>query len=315
MTVVVTGASVLLAGDGRIADLSRTERPGKDAAPADPAARMAQRGLRYKDRATKLALAAAAEALADAGLREAGATGRAPAGHSIGVVASSGTGNLDTVCRVVATIAAEGTRGTSPMDLPNASSNVVASSIAIQFGLQGPNLMLCNGGTGGLDALLWARHLLAAGRADQVVVVGVETDNEVVRRLTGSARPFDGAAAVVLEERATAQRRDARERAVLAAHHRGATLTACLAGLPGPPGRWHPPAGHPEGVLPGVPAVDLTAVWGDASGALGVLQCAAAVAHFDADGAGPVLAVCGADGQPFAGLSLHPPVRVFEAVR
>jgi monoamine oxidase len=48
------------------------------------------------------------------------------------------------------------------MDLPNASSNVVASSVAIRFGLRGPNLMLCNGATSGLDARLHVPHVSTA---------------------------------------------------------------------------------------------------------------------------------------------------------
>ncbi len=47
------------------------------------------------------------------------------ASESVAVMASS---NLDTVCAVADTIATEGVAGTSPMDLPNASSNVITST-------------------------------------------------------------------------------------------------------------------------------------------------------------------------------------------
>jgi 3-oxoacyl-[acyl-carrier-protein] synthase II len=297
--VVATGAGALLTGDGGLAELA-TGRTGSGD-PADPAVHLPGRGLRYKDRATRLGLAAARVALADAGLLGAD-DGLTVPPADVAVAVSSNLGNADTVCRVVETIAADGTRGTSPMDLPNASSNVIASSIAIRFGLTGPNLMLCNGETSGLDALYWARSLLSAGRCRYVVAVGVEPDNPVVRRLTGRSRILDGAAAVVLELAGTARDRGARPRLGLGAYRRAADLEACITGLAGtsaPPARWYTPDGEaavPAEVLPGVPRVDLAATWGAASGALGVLHCAAAIGWFDGGGGGPVYAFGGAGG-------------------
>src|SRR5690242_15402937 len=79
----------------------------------EPSAVLGVRGLRYKDRATQLAMAAAALALADAGLP----VNRADDPRT-GVVASSNLGNLDTVCAVTDTLATRGVAGLSPMDLP-----------------------------------------------------------------------------------------------------------------------------------------------------------------------------------------------------
>ena len=57
------------------------------------------------------------------------------------VVAASNLGNVWTVVEVARTVAREGGRAVSPMSAPNASSNVIASSVALWFGFGGPNLM------------------------------------------------------------------------------------------------------------------------------------------------------------------------------
>ncbi|MFE0106738.1 beta-ketoacyl synthase N-terminal-like domain-containing protein [Streptomyces sp. NPDC059009] len=270
--VVVSGAAVLLPGADTVRALA--EGPAEGGAPVEPAAHVGKKGLRYKDRATQLGYALTKAALRDAGLLDAG-DGKGDGSltvppATVGVVASSNFGNLDTVARALDTIRTETVTATSPMDLPNASSNVIASSAAIRFGLRGPNLMVCNGETSGLDAVHWAATMIAAGRVERVLVLGVEPDNDVVRRLTGGAGSVDGGAALVLEAGRAAAARDASVRAVLGPYHRA----AADADPAGPD--WRAPA-H----------------LGRASGADGVLQVAAAVGRFDAGERGPVRAVSG----------------------
>ncbi|MFD7257538.1 beta-ketoacyl synthase N-terminal-like domain-containing protein [Streptomyces sp. NPDC059874] len=268
-TVVVTGAAVLLPGADSVRALA--DGPAAGGAPVEPAAHVGKKGLRYKDRATQLGYALTAAALRDAGLLGADEKeGINVPAASVGVVASSNFGNLDTVARALETIRAETVTATSPMDLPNASSNVIASSAAIRYGLRGPNLMVCNGETSGLDAVHWAATIVAAGRAERVLVLGVEPDNEVVRRLLDGGRAVDGGAALVVESRAAAAERSATVRAVLGPYRRGA-------GEAGQAGRrW-----------------ELPEHFGKASGALGLLQVAAAVGWFDAGERGPFRAVTG----------------------
>ncbi|MFE9635238.1 beta-ketoacyl synthase N-terminal-like domain-containing protein [Streptomyces sp. NPDC006463] len=283
-TVVVTGAAVLLPGTDTVRALA--DGPAVGGAPVEPAAHVGKKGLRYKDRATQLGYALTAAALRDAGLLGADEKdGLTVPAAGVGVVASSNFGNLDTVTRALDTIREETVTATSPMDLPNASSNVIASSAAIRYGLRGPNLMVCNGETSGLDAVHWAATLIAAGRADRVLVLGIEPDNAVVRRLLGGARAVDGGAALVVESKAAAATRSATVRAVLGQYSRGA-------GELSPRGRrWQLPE-H----------------FGKASGASGVLQIAAAVGWFDAGEPGPVQAVAGtAADDARADLMLHAP--------
>ena len=279
--VLVTGAS--------------TELPD---AGFDPAARLRRRALRYKDRATKLGLCAAQAALEHAGLVT--AAGLTVPSESVGVVVSSNLGNVDTVCRVAETIAASTVTGTSPMDLPNASSNVIASTIAIWFGLRGVNLTLCNGATSGLDAVHWAAILVAAGRAERVLVVGVEPDHPVSESLFPSVR--GAMAAPVVEFGAAARERGAPALAAIAGGARRAGLpeavarAAAAAGWPRL-GAWFVPEGCAEGVasadgLREVPAHDLAAS-GVRSGALGTFQCAAGACWLAGGGEGAVLATTG----------------------
>jgi 3-oxoacyl-[acyl-carrier-protein] synthase II len=128
------------------------------------------------------------------------------------VVASSNFGNCATVHNIAKTLQHGGVREVSALDAPNASSNIVASTIAIWFRFGGPNLMVCSGATSGLDAVDLASILLRAGRADRVVVVGAEPDDEIARKLhrqrggvsSLGSRLRAGAACVVLESFFTA---------------------------------------------------------------------------------------------------------------
>lgn len=285
--VAMTGVSVALPGVDAPEGLLEPVAP--DAAPVDPAVLIGKKGLRYKDRATRIGLHLAFAALTDAGLLD-GARLRAP-GDRIGVVVSSNLGNADTVCRAVETIAKETTSGLSPMDTPNASSNIIASETAIRFGLRGPNLTVCNGAGSGLDAVRWAGLLVRSGRVDHMVVVGVEPDNPVARRLVGGP-VADGGAALVLSRSGEA----GPAKALLGAGIRNApagSAPARPAGTTAGAALWL--TDEPEHVPPGQRSLSLTG-WGELSGALGVVQCAAAVAWFAAGGDGPAHAVAGGAG-------------------
>ncbi|WP_256923518.1 beta-ketoacyl synthase N-terminal-like domain-containing protein [Streptomyces sp. 13-12-16] len=312
VTTTVTGVGLAVPGAGSPEDLLGPVPPRAD--PVSPAARIGKKGLRYKDRATQLALVCAEEALKDAGLLGPGGLG--VGGGTIAVLVASNYGNVDTVCSVVETIAAEGTTsGISPMDTPNASSNVIASTLAIKYGLRGPNLMICNGPTSGLDAVRWAVNVIGARRADRALVVAVEPDNDMVRQLTGADRVVDGAAALVVENQAAAAVRGAVSRAVLGPGIRVRGVEECMRLLAEHqrtvPGAWFGPGGSDGADSPvlGVHTVrhQLAGTWGEASAVLGVLQCAGAVGWFARGGAGPVYALSGRDSDDAtAGLTLLP---------
>ncbi|MFD8825957.1 beta-ketoacyl synthase N-terminal-like domain-containing protein [Streptomyces sp. NPDC059605] len=313
MRIFITGVGVALPGADSTAALAAARQPGE---PVEPAAVLGKKGLRYKDRATQLGLVAGQRVLTDAGLLSDGEL--TTDSTRVAVLVSSNLGNVDTVCRVARTIADEGTRGLSPMDTPNASSNIIASEIAIRFKLHGPNLMVCNGPTSGLDAVRWGAALLRSGRADQAVVVGVEPDNEIVRELVGGP-VADGGAALVLERADVAEARGATVHAELGGHTRGARVAdnfaQLAAGEPDALVGWFAP-GTAAGSLPSeLSGHDLAATWGELSGALGVVQCAAAIGGFGSRTGGPVFLAAGGDGDDgSAALVLRPAPTASEPV-
>ncbi|GKQ38402.1 beta-ketoacyl synthase N-terminal-like domain-containing protein [Streptomyces sp. A012304] len=286
MTLAVTGVAVALPGAADPGALLRPAVAGAD--PVDPAALIGKKGLRFKDSATRLGLHLAHAALTDAGLL--GPDGPTVPGDRIGTVVSSNLGNADTVCRAVETIAKESTQALSPMDTPNASSNIIASETAIRYGLRGPNLTVCNGRSSGLDAVRWAAVLLRAGRADHVLVTGVEPDNEVTRRLIGGP-VADGGAALVLSRTPTGTPHALLGPVVRTARPAGTVAELTRRAPDG--GLWFSPEADP--VPAGADRVALTG-WGELSGALGVVQCAAAVGWFAQGATRPAYALAGATG-------------------
>ncbi|OEJ56734.1 hypothetical protein BGM19_00320 [Streptomyces agglomeratus] len=292
--VVVTGIGLALPGVATYGDLLGP-LPGEGG--FDPATGLSGRKLRHKDRASRLALRAAEFALHDAGLTDADATFTGAA-DSTAVVVSTNLGNVDSVCAATDTIAREGVRGLSPLGLPQTSSNVLAGWVAIRYGLRGPNLTVCNGVTSGLDALAWAQNLIVAGRAEAAVVVGVEPASDVTTKLLGK-QSTDAAVAIVLEPANAAASGGARPRATIAGYARARDLAAALtcAGVAEEEfvGLWlgdEADAGAAQ-LFPATRRIDLEAQLGPLSGALGVLQCAAAAAHFEGGATGNVLATAG----------------------
>ncbi|MFE6776504.1 beta-ketoacyl synthase N-terminal-like domain-containing protein [Streptomyces sp. NPDC057702] len=164
--------------------LSLAELPGSPetaaCAPEDAKDVLGRKGLLGKEPATRLALCAVHRAL---GLPSGKLAEPLPYAPGTAVVVASNLGNVETVCTVLDDMRERGGGAVSVLDAPNASSNVIASSIAIRYGFTGPNLAVCSGASAGLDAVRLARLLLLAGRAERAVVVGVEPADPVARAL------------------------------------------------------------------------------------------------------------------------------------
>jgi 3-oxoacyl-[acyl-carrier-protein] synthase II len=267
--------------------------------PEEAATLLGRKGLLYKEPATRLALCAVHRALGRPPRSGAAGAGRRDP-HSApdvatAVVASSNLGNVATVCAVAGAVRREGVRGVSPLDAPNVSSNVIASTVAIWFGFGGPNLMVCSGHPSGLDAVALGASLLASGRACRVVVVGAEPDDPVATALLradpAGGPPLRQAAACVVLEPTTTMVLDPVADAAPALMPRDWPETTIIA-----------PA---EVVLRGHP-IDLTARIGHTYGALGVLQVAVAAALL-AGRRGSARIVCGdeTDGYRTTRLTSH----------
>lgn len=228
---------------------------------------LGRKGLLGKEPATRLALCAVHRALGLPPGRPAeplaGAAGTA-------VVVASNFGNAETVCTVLTDMRERSGSAVSPMDAPNASSNVIAGTLAIWYGFTGPNLTVCSGATAGLDAVRLAQVLLRSGRAERAVVVGVEPADAVAGRLS-ALRPGP------VGELAAA--------------------AGCV--LLGRPGAWQASTGLRLGpVLRGADPVPVSGREpGEMYGAAGVVRLASAAARMAAGGdAGPVTVGCG-DGE------------------
>lgn len=204
-----------------------------------------RKGFRYKDEATLMALVTAKLLLEQGPQLTPGEKART------GIIVCSNLGNIDTVVKNAQIIARHHADDASVMDLPNASPNTVSAAISIVNDLKGPNLMLCNGHGAGLDALQLAQDLMAADRADRMVILGVEVDNWAVQALfeNHNGGRYHGSAAYLIEKKG--MDRDQR---------------ACIASIERI-GRSVKP------VLPG----EAAEYCGDASGATGIMQVLLAV--------------------------------------
>ncbi|MCT2589596.1 3-oxoacyl-ACP synthase [Streptomyces sp. N2-109] len=182
-------SDVMLAVDGWAVHLpgrSLADLPGSPPEPACPPENakevLGRKGLLGKEPSTRLALCAVHRAL---GLPPGPLAEPLPDVDGTAVVVASNLGNVQTVCNVLSDMRERSGSVVSPMDAPNASSNVIASSIAIRYGYAGPNLTVCSGATAGLDAVRLAALVLRSGRAKRAVVVGVEPADPVAVELAG----------------------------------------------------------------------------------------------------------------------------------
>ena len=150
-------------------------------------------------------------------------------------------------------MAVESPDAASPFLFPNTVANAPASQAAIEVGIKGPNVTITQKDPAALNALFYARMLLADGRADALLVGAADEWNlvyhrayERVRATRTQRRPGfvlgEGAALVLVEDET-------------AARARGARIDALIAGLASrrrsSPPRSGTPSTRPASLLPG----------------------------------------------------------------
>ena len=168
---------------------------------------------RRADRVEQFALAAAAEALSQAGDVRVD-----PA--RFGVILGTGIGGLGTLEEQVQIRLEKGERRVSPFLVPMMMANASGAAISMRYRLQGPNETICTACAAATHALGYAARLIAMGRCDAIVSGGSEAaatpsslagfSNMTALSSVGSSRPFDkdrdgfvmgeGAGIFVLEE-------------------------------------------------------------------------------------------------------------------
>ena len=226
-SVVVTGVGVLAAcGIGRdafwqglLSPQGTGERRIED---FDPAVFMDPKEAKRTDRFAQLALAAASEAIAQAGSLTASA-------ERTGVLLGTGVGGLSTIAKEIGVLAAKGPRRVSPFLVPMMMSNAAPAAVSMKYGWQGPCETTVTACAASTHAIGNAARLIADGRCDAAITGGSESAmieigitgfaNMTALSSTGVSRPFDvdrdgfvmteGAAVLVLEERSLAEARGA----------------------------------------------------------------------------------------------------------
>ncbi|WP_405402117.1 beta-ketoacyl-[acyl-carrier-protein] synthase family protein [Streptomyces sp. NBC_01104] len=192
---------------------------------------------------TQFAVAAAREAVADAGLVDPGGAGQGSAGDGpggegnwdrsrTGVLLGTAVGGLDAWQAQGERLLERGPRSVNPLTVPMAIGNTAPAAVAMDLGLHGPALSLSTACAASTTALGFALDLLRSGRCDVVLAGGTESGTiplvsvgfDRLKALSrrsddpaGASRPFDrdrdgfvlseGAAVLVLE-----RARDARAR-------------------------------------------------------------------------------------------------------
>jgi 3-oxoacyl-[acyl-carrier-protein] synthase II len=138
----------------------------------DPQDYMDRKLARRIDPFCQFAIAAAREALDDAGLcpNQLSLSAR----ERIGVVFGSGIGGLGVLEAQAKVLAQKGPRALSPFTVPMMIGNMAAGLISIEFGLKGPNHGVVSACATGNDSLRDGLLLLRHGHADVVLCGGSE---------------------------------------------------------------------------------------------------------------------------------------------
>jgi len=145
----------------------------------------------------------------------------------VGLGVGTAWGNPNTMMAFYGRALDKGPKFAPPILFPHAYPNTTNSLLSIEYEIKGPNANFTSGATAGADAAAWARECLALGRADVMLVMGVDALSAFVLQGlvasgalgTDEAGPFDrdrrgfiageGAAALVLEPLGRAKDRGA----------------------------------------------------------------------------------------------------------
>ncbi len=138
----------------------------------DPLSVMEARDLRHVSRAVPLAIAAAGEALEDAGLDPRALSLEERRG--CGVLLGSGGGPLDFTETEFERHFRNGGSGQSLYAIPSSTPGTMASEISMRFDLRGASHLVSTGCTSSLDALGVALRAIRSGDAERFVVGGVD---------------------------------------------------------------------------------------------------------------------------------------------
>jgi 3-oxoacyl-[acyl-carrier-protein] synthase II len=136
----------------------------------DPAKYMPAKEVRRLDTFIHYGLAAASEAIADAGI-----VATPENAERIGVVIGSGIGGLPLIEETKEAVAEGGPRKISPFFVPGSIINMIAGVLSITHGFKGPNLAIVTACTTSTHSIGEAGRLIEYGDADVVIAGGAES--------------------------------------------------------------------------------------------------------------------------------------------
>jgi len=238
----------LLAGTSGVAPISTYDASAEEVRIAaevkgfDPATWIDFKQARRMSRFSQFAVAAAAQAIADAGLEITDANR-----DEIGVIVNTGGGGIGDVALGERVFLEQGGKRVSPFMVPMLSPSMAACQVSIQNGLHGPVIASVAACASGVQALVDAQRLIEHGDAEVVLAGGTESAILPVAFAAlanmgalskrnddpaAASRPFDaerdgfvfgeGAAVLTVESAEYAERRGARIIAEIA----GGAMTA-----------------------------------------------------------------------------------------
>jgi len=136
----------------------------------DPDKTMAPKDQRKVDDFILYAMAAADEAVADAGLTDADEETKL----RTGVIIGSGIGGLNTIAETAVELKEKGPRRISPFFIPSALINLASGQVSIRYGFKGPNHSVVTACATGAHAIGDAARLIKYGDADIMIAGGAE---------------------------------------------------------------------------------------------------------------------------------------------
>lgn len=130
---------------------------------------MAEKEARKRDYFIQYGMAAAIQAMQDAGL-----TIDPEKAHRAGLAIGSGIGGLPTIERYHSVLLESGARRISPFFIPGALINMIAGNLSIQYGMKGPNISLVSACTTGTHNIGYAARSIMYGDAEIMVTGAAE---------------------------------------------------------------------------------------------------------------------------------------------
>ena len=166
----------LLAGKNGIAPITRFDTEGYKASVAgevkdfDPTAYIDKREAKHMDRFCQYALAAAAQAMEQSGLKEGSFDP-----FRAGTLVSSGIGGIQTFSDEQTKLNERGARRVSPFCIPMMIGNMASAHISMTYGLKGSSLSVVSACASGTHAVGEGMRAIRHGYLDIAVVGGAES--------------------------------------------------------------------------------------------------------------------------------------------